>query len=53
MGDDTRESRADPAILAWGLPAEAQDFDLVDVGSWLAGGACLLLWTAVAMLLTA
>lgn len=54
MAKDTRETRADAALLAWGLPpAEAQDLAGVDPGSWLAGGAFLLLWTAVAMLLTA
>lgn len=55
MPNDTSEVRSEaaPVHLAWGVHA----IDAPEVGSgtgplWLAGGACLLLWTALALLLT-
>jgi hypothetical protein len=55
MPNDTREARADsaPLLMAWGLPgAEVQEGPF-DGAVWLTGGVSLLLWTAVALLLTA
>jgi hypothetical protein len=56
MSIDTREGRADsgaPVFLAWGLPAvEAHEGFFGGAALWLSGGASLLLWTALALLLT-
>lgn len=52
---DHREGRADsaPLFLAWGLPAiEAHEGFFSGAAMWLSGGASLLLWTAIALLLT-
>jgi hypothetical protein len=56
MPTDTRDARADtaPVFLAWGMPTiEAQDGFFADAALWLTGGASLVLWTALALLLTA
>ena len=43
-----------PLLFAWGMPPSDAPESLVDgVGLWAAGGAGLLLWTAVAFWLTA
>lgn len=55
MANDHREERAEssPVSLAWGVHAiEAPDLEADGLPLWLAGGACVLLWTAIAMLLT-
>lgn len=54
MGNDTDDVRHDPApvFLAWGMPMEARDGLLDGATLWLTGGATLLLWTALALLLT-
>lgn len=55
MATDTREVRAEatPVSLAWGVHAvETADGMADGAVLWLAGGACLLLWTAIALLLT-
>lgn len=53
---DTHEGRAEsaPVFLAWGMPAaiEAHDGFFSGPALWLTGGATLLLWTAIALLLT-
>lgn len=53
---DIREGRADsaPVFLAWGMPAtiEAHEGFFSGPALWLTGGASLLLWTAIALLLT-
>jgi hypothetical protein len=52
---DTREGRVDtaPVFLAWGMPAiEAHEGFFGGAALWLSGGASLLLWTAIALLLT-
>jgi hypothetical protein len=50
-----REARAEtlPTLLPWGTPLAERDEAFGGPGFWLAGGASLLLWTAVALLLTA
>jgi hypothetical protein len=55
MADDTREFQSEPApvFLAWGMPMEAREDFLDGPAMWLTGGVTLLLWTAVALLLTA
>jgi hypothetical protein len=53
MPNDTRADSA-PVFLAWGMPAiEAGDGWFESMAMWLTGGASLLLWTALALLLTA
>ncbi len=55
MADDTRDARTDlnaPVFLAWGIPMEARDGDFDDATLWFTAGASLLVWTAVALLLT-
>ena len=53
MASDTREMRTETAqvFLAWGMPVEAEGF-FGDATLWLTGGVSLLLWTALALLLT-
>lgn len=53
MANDTREARTDgsPVLLTWGVP-EARHAQEADATLWLTGGATLLLWTALALLLT-
>lgn len=55
MPHDRREARAEtlPTLLPWGMPQAERDDGFGDPAFWLAGGASLLLWTAVALLLTA
>lgn len=55
MANDTDDVRDEPApvFMAWGMAVEARDGLLDDGTLWLAGGAALLLWTALALLLTA
>lgn len=54
MPQDSREVRPEipQPLLAWGLPLDGRDGLLVEPGFWLTAGASLLLWTALAMLLT-
>lgn len=55
MPDTNREGRADPppTLLAWGLPInDARESGAEAAAVWLTGGAGLLLWTALAFLLT-
>jgi hypothetical protein len=55
MPNDPRERFAEgsPILLAWGMPAaEASGGFLDQAFPWLAGGAALLVWTAVSLLLT-
>jgi hypothetical protein len=55
MPNDPREARADTmqVLLPWGTPIAERDDPRSAAALWLAGGASLLLWTAVALLLTA
>ncbi|MEJ8838885.1 hypothetical protein [Ramlibacter sp. AN1133] len=55
MPNDRREARAETlqVLLPWGMPMSDRDDGLPGAAFWLAGGASLLLWTAVALLLTA
>jgi len=55
MPNDRREVRAETlqVLLPWGTPFSEQDDGSGGPMFWLAGGASLLLWTAVALLLTA
>lgn len=55
MPHESREARADahPLVLPWGMPTTDVREDLAGAaGLWLTGGAALLLWTALALLLT-
>lgn len=55
MADDRREVRNDlhaPVFLAWGMPAETHEGEFDDMALWFTAGASLLVWTAVALLLT-
>jgi hypothetical protein len=55
MPHDTRDLRTEHAapFASWGIPVtEGQDGALTEPGLWLTGGATLLLWTALALLLT-
>lgn len=54
MARDSREFRSDGplVLLPWGLPLDARERLLAEPGLWLTAGASLLLWTALAMLLT-
>ena len=53
MPIDTREGRAEaaPVFPAWGTP-EPYDSLFDSPFLWLTGGASLLLWTGLALLLT-
>jgi hypothetical protein len=53
MANDNRSARTDSSaiLLAPGMPSEADGF-LDGAALWLTGGASLLLWTALALLLT-
>jgi hypothetical protein len=54
MPPDPREAHADsPLLLAWGMPAETREGSFDGFALWLSGGASLLLWTALAFVLTA
>jgi len=54
MANDTDDRRNEgaPVFLAWGMPVEARESALDDATLWLTGGATLLLWTALALILT-
>lgn len=55
MPDTHREGRTDtpPTMLSWGLPInDARESGVEAAAVWLTGGVGLLLWTAVAFLLT-
>ncbi len=55
MPNDTRDARAESALAlrSWGMPLpEAFDDLSGDAAWWLGGGALLLAWTALALLLT-
>ena len=51
---DDREARAEaaPLYLSGGMPLEAAPGAFEGATLWLTGGASLLLWTAIALLLT-
>jgi len=56
MPNGGREGRPEttPVLLAWGTPGRENPHTLGgSVAFWLTGGAGLLLWTAVALWLTA
>jgi hypothetical protein len=54
MQNQSREARAEaaPAFLPWDRPADTRERLAEDAMLWLTGGASLLLWTAIALLLT-
>ena len=53
MRNDSDDGHAEPeVILAWGMPMEARD-SVLDPTLWLTAGVTLLLWTGLALLLTA
>jgi hypothetical protein len=55
MPNDSRDPRAEslPLLLPWGLPGTEAREDPRDAALlWLTGGAALVLWTAVALLLS-
>jgi hypothetical protein len=53
MANGTEDKRSStPVILGWGMPAEAREGFFDDAALWLTGGVSLLLWTALALLLT-
>lgn len=54
MRMESREARAETlqVLLPWGTPIPEGE-EAPGAALWLAGGASLLLWTAVALLLTA
>ena len=55
MPNDARDARADalPVPLGWGAGHDGVDGFLDGPVLWLTGGAALLLWTAVSLVLTA
>lgn len=56
MQDPTREARtegAPPLLMAWGGAPASREAQESAFGLWLVAGVSLLLWTAVAALLTA
>jgi hypothetical protein len=55
MPNDKLDLRSDPTVFSsWGSPAgEGHDAVPEGPGLWLTGGAALLAWTALALLLTA
>jgi hypothetical protein len=55
MPNENREARADAiqVLLPWGMPSAEMSEDFFSSASWwLTGGAFLLLWTGLAVLLT-
>lgn len=54
MQNQTREARAEaaPAFLPWDMQADTREGLPGEATLWLTGGASLLLWTAIALLLT-
>jgi hypothetical protein len=55
MPNETQDVRTEPppVFLAWGMPTEAPEGWFDGPALWLTGGVSLLVWTAVALLLTA
>lgn len=55
MPKESRPAHADTLqlLLPWGTPLPEGEDGSGAAALWLAGGASLLLWTAVALLLTA
>lgn len=55
MHKESRQAHADTmhVLFPWGTPVPEGDEGSGAAGLWLAGGVSLLLWTAVALLLTA
>jgi hypothetical protein len=55
MPKEPRQAHADTLqlLLPWGTPLPEGDEASGAAALWLAGGASLMLWTAVALLLTA
>jgi hypothetical protein len=54
MRDDSDDVHAETEVfLAWGMPMEARDSLLDEPTLWLTAGVTLLLWTGLALLLTA
>lgn len=55
MANDPQNVRTDasPVFLAWGMPSETPGGVFDEPALWLTGGATLLLWTFLALLLTA
>ena len=55
MRNPPQEVRAEsiPLLLPWGTPLAERDDAFGRAVFWMAGGASLLLWTGVALLLTA
>jgi hypothetical protein len=54
MQNHSRDAHAEspPAFLPWDMPAQTRE-DLREAATlWLTGGVSLLLWTAIALLLT-
>ena len=54
MANESDDVRDEPAclFLSWGMPIEVREGLLDGTTLWLTGGATLLLWTALAVLLT-
>jgi hypothetical protein len=54
METDSREARteAHPMSALWGTASEARESFHDGAAFWLAGGASLLFWTALVLLLT-
>jgi len=54
MPNDSREARAESiqVLLPWGSPLAERDEIFAGATFWLVGGASLVLWTALALLLT-
>ena len=55
MPHDTRERFAEgaPVFMAWGIPSvEAPDGVFDSAVLWITGGAALLVWTGISLLLT-
>lgn len=54
MPNDNREARAETiqVLLPWGTPLAERDEAPGGAAFWVGGGAFLLVWTALALLLT-
>ena len=54
MRNDSDDGHAEPEVFpAWGMPMEARDSVLDEPTLWLTAGVTLLLWTGLALVLTA
>lgn len=55
MRNESREARAEviEVLMPWGTPVPDAEDALGAAALWLAGGASLVLWTAIAVMLTA